>query len=230
MIVLGLDAAGGGAGAAVLDADGVRGSVHAGPGTRPAAALVPLVDAALRAAGLARGDLEAVAVGVGPGSYAGVRAAVATAKALAWACGLPLLGVGSLQALAFAAGPWPGPVWATWDARRGRVYAAAYGWGGEGPEEAAGGAPALRSREEWRAAVRQSAPGGPCLVAGTGASAEDVADLPGARLAPPVWAAALGAAVAQLGRAGLLRGMRSDPAALVPVYAGQPVLGPPPSN
>ena len=230
MIVLGLDAAGGGAGAAVVDGSGVRGAAHAGPGTRPAAALVPLVEAALGAAGLGRDDLEAVAVGTGPGSYAGVRAAVVSAKALAWARGLPLLGVGSLRALACAAGPWPGGVWAGGDARRGRLYAARYAWGEDGPEEAAGGAPALRSREEWRAGVRASAADGPCLLVGTGVSPEDVADVPAAQVAPPVWAAAQAAAVAHLGRLGLLRGLRSDPAALVPVYAGQPVLGPPPSD
>lgn len=223
MIVLGLEAAGGGAGAAVVDGSGVRGSAQGGPGARPAAALIPLVEAALRAAGLGRADLEGVAVGVGPGSYAGVRAAVTSAKAIAWAAGLPLLGVGSLQALCAAAGAWPGPIFGAWDARRGRVYAAAYAWRQDEPQEEM--APALLGREEFRTALRVA---GPCLLAGTGVSAADIAGLAGARLAPPVWGAALAAAVAHLGRAGLLRGRRSDPLGLVPVYAGEPALGPAP--
>ncbi len=65
MIVLGLDASGDGAGAAILDADGVRGACWAGRGVRPAAALLALADRALEAAGLDRSALEGVAVGLG---------------------------------------------------------------------------------------------------------------------------------------------------------------------
>jgi tRNA threonylcarbamoyl adenosine modification protein YeaZ len=48
---------------------------------------------------LAPRDLEAVVVGVGPGRFTGVRSAVAVAKGLAWSLGLPLVPVGSLEAV-----------------------------------------------------------------------------------------------------------------------------------
>lgn len=84
--------------------------------------------------GLQGSDLDVIAVGQGPGSYTGVRIAVTTAKTLAWAWKKPLIGVSSLEALAF--GAWNSIVEAgeekeqtcdNWiiplmDARRGQVY------------------------------------------------------------------------------------------------------------
>ena len=65
--------------------------------------LVALLDRALRDAGLALAALDAVAVGAGPGSFTGLRIAMATAKGLCFAAGLPLWPVSSLAALALDA-------------------------------------------------------------------------------------------------------------------------------
>ncbi len=219
MIVLGLDAASDGAGAALVDADGVRGACWAGRGARPAALLMALADRALQSAGMDRASIQAVAVGVGPGSYAGVRAAVATANALAWAAGLPLVAVGSLHALAWAAGRCPGTVWAATDARRGRVYAAAYRWGLRGPEELV--PPALLARADWLVRVVP-----PALLAGSGVNAAEDGDIPDVRLAPPSVRAGVPAAVAAIGRERLLRGERADPFRLAPLYVSEPDIGP----
>ena len=67
---------------------------------------------------------ERVAVGVGPGGFTGLRIGIATARALAQARDLPLVGVSSLAALA---APVDGPVVAVIDARRGEVFAASPG-------------------------------------------------------------------------------------------------------
>jgi tRNA threonylcarbamoyladenosine biosynthesis protein TsaB len=94
------------------------------PGQRPAhaARLLVLVEAVLAEAGATWDDIERIAAGVGPGGFTGLRLGIATARALAQARALPLVGVSSLQALA---APHAAAL-AVIDARRGEVFAA--GW------------------------------------------------------------------------------------------------------
>lgn len=68
-----------------------------------AEALLPLVDAAMREAGLAVAALDLVAVSTGPGSFTGIRVGLAAAHGIALAAALPLLGVTSFAAAAAAA-------------------------------------------------------------------------------------------------------------------------------
>jgi tRNA threonylcarbamoyladenosine biosynthesis protein TsaB len=99
------------------------------PGERPghATRLLGLVEEALTAAGVDACDLERVAVGVGPGSFTGLRIGVASARALAQSTGAGLLGVSTLRTLAAAAPPdRGGPALAVIDARRGEAFAAAW--------------------------------------------------------------------------------------------------------
>jgi len=75
--------------------------------------------------------VDRIAVGIGPGTFTGLRIGVASAQALAWTRGLPLVGVSSLHALGLGAGllqagPLTAPLLALIDARRGEVFAA--GW------------------------------------------------------------------------------------------------------
>jgi tRNA threonylcarbamoyladenosine biosynthesis protein TsaB len=96
------------------------------PGTRPAHAsrLLALIEEVLDEAG-GWDAVERIAVGVGPGGFTGLRIGIATARALAQARDLPLVGVSSLAALA-AGADHDGAVVAVIDARRGEVFAAAY--------------------------------------------------------------------------------------------------------
>jgi tRNA threonylcarbamoyladenosine biosynthesis protein TsaB len=89
--------------------------------------LFPLIRAALDEAGVAIGDVDRIVVTVGPGSFTGIRVALAAARGLALATGHPVVGVGTLEALA-ASCPEPpdGPVLAAVDARRGEIYAGLY--------------------------------------------------------------------------------------------------------
>ena len=87
-----------------------------------AARLMLLIEQALGQAGVDWGAVERIAVGVGPGGFTGLRIGVATARALAQGHGLPLVPVGSLEALALGAGG-AGAVAAVLDARRGEVFA-----------------------------------------------------------------------------------------------------------
>jgi tRNA threonylcarbamoyladenosine biosynthesis protein TsaB len=97
------------------------------PGARPnhASRLLALVEEVLGENGW--GDITRIAVGVGPGGFTGLRIGIATARALAQANDIPLVGVSSLAALAAGVEGAPGPVVAVIDARRGEVFAAGAG-------------------------------------------------------------------------------------------------------
>ncbi|MDQ3936033.1 MAG: tRNA (adenosine(37)-N6)-threonylcarbamoyltransferase complex dimerization subunit type 1 TsaB [Actinomycetota bacterium] len=127
MNVLGLDTSTAASSACVLLSDGRAFEVVPGPeelGGPPAHArdLLPRVDEVMGAAGADYGDLDAIAVGIGPGSFTGLRVGVATARALAHAHGLELRPVSSLAAL--AAGIDAPLRLALIDAKRGELFAA----------------------------------------------------------------------------------------------------------
>ncbi|HTO49135.1 MAG TPA: tRNA (adenosine(37)-N6)-threonylcarbamoyltransferase complex dimerization subunit type 1 TsaB [Burkholderiales bacterium] len=93
-------------------------------GQRHAELVLGEVDALLAAAGLRIGDLDGIAYGAGPGSFTGLRIACGVAQRLAAARALPVVGVGTLAAIAETASA-PRVV-ACLDARMGEVYHAAY--------------------------------------------------------------------------------------------------------
>jgi tRNA threonylcarbamoyladenosine biosynthesis protein TsaB len=101
--------------------------------TRHAERLLDLVKDVLEAAAWTLRDVELLACGMGPGSFTGVRVAMATAKGLCAAASLPLVGVVTLAAMAHAArtSAGPGPMAPLLDAKKGEVFAAAYDAAGE---------------------------------------------------------------------------------------------------
>ncbi|HST58205.1 MAG TPA: tRNA (adenosine(37)-N6)-threonylcarbamoyltransferase complex dimerization subunit type 1 TsaB [Longimicrobium sp.] len=98
-------------------------------------ALLPAVDRAVRAAGLAPADVGAVVVGGGPGSFTGLRIAAATAKGIVRALGVPLFAYSGLLGLAAAYRDGGGAVCALFDARNNEVYAGCWRFAGDGVEE-----------------------------------------------------------------------------------------------
>jgi tRNA threonylcarbamoyladenosine biosynthesis protein TsaB len=91
-----------------------------------------LVERALAEAGLTRTSLDRVAVGVGPGSFTGLRVGIALAEGMALGLGRPLVGVGSLRAMAAAVPAAEARTRvAVLDARRGELFIAAYAPNGE---------------------------------------------------------------------------------------------------
>jgi tRNA threonylcarbamoyladenosine biosynthesis protein TsaB len=103
---------------------------------RHAELALPWAEALLAEAGLAKSQLDAIALGRGPGAFTGVRLAIALSQGIALALDRPLLPVSTLAALAMRA---PGEaILAAIDARMGEVYAAAFRRQGEGLQLLAG--------------------------------------------------------------------------------------------
>ncbi len=127
--VLAIDVSGPGGGAALLGPEGAR-TARVPPAVRRGRDLVPLISRLLAAEGLAPSDLDLVACGVGPGSFTGIRIGVATAAALAYAAGKPVLDVGSLDGIAANAPEGAGRVVVLLDARQGRVFRGRFRRGG----------------------------------------------------------------------------------------------------
>lgn len=88
--------------------------------------LLPQLARVLQQSGLSLDEIDLFAVGIGPGSFTGVRIGVATAKGLALAQQRPLIGVTSLRSLARGMGCGAGLCAPVLDAHKGEVYCAAY--------------------------------------------------------------------------------------------------------
>lgn len=120
---------------AIGGADGLHAEAMIGERTRHSEALVPTIDFLLERTGLARGDIDGVAVGSGPGSFTGVRIAAAAAKGWAHALRIPLFARSSLAVVAAGSAQVGRPVCALFDARRGEVYAGCWRFPGAGEME-----------------------------------------------------------------------------------------------
>jgi tRNA threonylcarbamoyladenosine biosynthesis protein TsaB len=145
MRVLGIDTSTATAGIAIVDQDGrvLAEARHATAGR--GADLLVAIDQVCRDAAVAPSELDAIAIGAGPGSFTGLRIGMATAKGIAFAAGRPLWAVSSLAALAADAREElagqlllvhaDAVICAALDARRGELFAGCYRGGAAlGPE------------------------------------------------------------------------------------------------
>lgn len=90
--------------------------------------LMPHIDKILSMAQVSKADIKAVAVSIGPGSFTGLRIGLATAKTLAYALKVPLVGVPTLSALAYGCFA-PGAILAPMlDAQKNNVYQGVFEW------------------------------------------------------------------------------------------------------
>ena len=88
--------------------------------------LLPAVQQLMQRSNVDKGELTAVFVCIGPGSYTGLRVGIASAKGLAFALSLPTVGVGRLEADAYQHADFAGPVCAVHRAGRGELAWAVY--------------------------------------------------------------------------------------------------------
>lgn len=169
--------------------------------------LIPVIRQALAAAGCGFGDLTAMAVTVGPGSFTGIRVGVAAARGFALALKIPAVGVTTLEGLAAESRESYGaqPVLAALDAGRGELHAALYGIGGEVLAAAA-----VFSLQQAAALARLHRP----MLTGT--AAEMIRDAAGGLTMLDIASHAATADIGVYARLALAR--RENPAKPVPLY------------
>ncbi len=126
MLILGIESAGSQIGCAIGGHEGVLASAHTGKGRQHAESLAPQIDFVRRQAGIEFSELGVVAVDVGPGLYTGLRVGISSATTIAHALGIPMIGISSLDLLAFPA-RWTSRLIVTaLDARRGELFTALF--------------------------------------------------------------------------------------------------------
>jgi tRNA threonylcarbamoyladenosine biosynthesis protein TsaB len=192
------------------------------PESRSHAVSLPgLVARVLAAAGAAIEAVDAIAVSIGPGSFTGLRVGLGFAKGLAFAGGVPIVPVPTLEALAWVAEAAPGEtICAALDARRHEVYAATFAALPSGPRRLTADA-ALRPE----ALAARLEP--PCVVVGDAVDA--YGRILGARAALRPFAThhPRGGVVARLGCERAAAGEGANPGAVEPVYVRPPDAVPP---
>jgi tRNA threonylcarbamoyladenosine biosynthesis protein TsaB len=165
VIILGIETATQQVGVAVGGQEGVIASFGAARGRRHAETLAPAIDFVCRQAQVELREVSVVAVDVGPGLFTGLRVGVAAAKATAQALRVPMIGLSSLDLLAFPMRHTRRLIAAVIDARRGEVYSALY-------RQVQGGVQRLsdyRLQPPAELACELEASGDECLVVGDGA-------------------------------------------------------------
>jgi tRNA threonylcarbamoyladenosine biosynthesis protein TsaB len=205
---------------AVGDGSGVLGTADLSLDQRHTETLVPAIRFLLDSLGLTVEDLGAVAVGLGPGLFTGLRVGVATARSLSLARHLPLLGVSSLDLVAHRVRVAGRPIIVAMDARRGELFWCRY--------EPCGARPPRRvqdDRVDPPAAVASAVAGlDSPLVAGDGpARYPDVfVGLPGVETVAGELARPTAAALVELAAPRLVAGEATPPALVLPRYVRAP--------
>lgn len=178
--------------------------------------LPALVERALAEAGTSLAQVEGLAVSIGPGSFTGLRIGLALMKGYAFAGGLPLVGVATLEALAHVAGARPGEtICAALDARKREVYAALFRATSGGLERMT---PDLALAPKALAA-RLAAP---CVIVGDATSVYPELSVPGCAVRPFTTHHPRGGVVARLGLERLRAGQVANAGELEPTYVRLP--------
>lgn len=126
MLVLGIESATAQVGCAIGGHEGVLASAHSARAKQHAEILTPQIDFVRRQARVELREISVVAVDLGPGLFTGLRVGIATGMAIAHALSVPMIGVASLDLLAFPVRYTNKLIVAVIDARRGEVFHAFY--------------------------------------------------------------------------------------------------------
>jgi tRNA threonylcarbamoyladenosine biosynthesis protein TsaB len=188
------------------------------------ATLLPSIDRLLREAAVAKADLAAVLVDIGPGGYASLRVGVSVAKAIAHALAIPIAGIGRLELDAWLVREVAGErhIVALHRAGRGDVAWAAYAAAGDAVREDA--APRVDPADD----VMRALTAGDAVTGDVDDAMAEAARAAGAAVVRAEVHRA--AALAMLGRRRIDEGLADDATALVPLYLRGPAIGPQPAR
>ena len=214
VLVLGIDTATQHASIGLREGDRVLAEYTEKNHASHAVSLLPLIERVLNEGHMTIGDVDAIAVSHGPGSFTGLRIGVSVAKGLACATGARVVGVSTLEALARSV-PRRGTICSLLDARKGEVYAA---WFEGGPARLRRVSEDAVLSHEMLLAVLPT----PCVIAGDAERAygavvrsrfgAEVEFLSFDEFGPR------GSVVAMLGAEALCSDNADDPVGLEPVY------------
>ena len=220
MLILGIESAGAQVGCAVGGHEGVLASAHSGRGRRHAETLAPKIDFVRRQAGIELSEIGAIAVDVGPGLFTGLRVGIATAVAMAYGLGVPMIPVPSLDLMAFPARWSSRLIVVALDARRDELFTALFRRVPGGVQRVRDAA--VRSPQELSAEVE--ALDEPALFLGDGAlrHADSFAGLRGVEMAEQGLANPSARYLVQLAHARAMREEFVQPWELEPVYLRLP--------
>lgn len=126
MKLLGIDSSGMVASAAIIMDDILVSEFTVNNKQTHSQTLLPMIDQVVKMSGLALGELDAIAVAAGPGSFTGLRIGASTAKGLGLALDKPIVAVPTLEGLAYRLAGMQGLICPMMDARRNQVYTGIY--------------------------------------------------------------------------------------------------------
>ena len=227
MLILALDTSGDVCSLCLAEGERPRLVFHCQHELRLSERLPSIIDFSLRDARLRLADVEAFAVGLGPGSFTGVRVGVTMARTFAQVLGRPLIGVSSLDALAQPYYHLPNTgIIAIAPSRRSEVIAAYYhsggGVGGGGSVEPLADPEVVPTLEVVSRAAGLLPGGGTPLLLLCG---EARALPPESGDAVPCPASVSAASIALLAASRLARGESDDPLTLAPLYVAPSPVG-----
>ncbi|MDX1934859.1 MAG: tRNA (adenosine(37)-N6)-threonylcarbamoyltransferase complex dimerization subunit type 1 TsaB [Capsulimonadales bacterium] len=220
MVILALDTSGDSCSVAVARSETVLVTYHFRHERRLSERLNGTIDFVLRDAGVSLAETEAIAVGVGPGSFTGVRVGVTLAKTLALVREIPVLGVSSLNALVEPVAALTGnPIVAAVPTRRTESIAAFFTAGSVEPVLP----PAVYANDTLMAVARQSLGDGELLLLGEAATSIRAVTPDRRVIFRPAFPGA--DAVARLAAPRLILGESDDVETLVPRYVAPTPVG-----
>ncbi|MFZ5648248.1 MAG: tRNA (adenosine(37)-N6)-threonylcarbamoyltransferase complex dimerization subunit type 1 TsaB [Bacillota bacterium] len=219
MYVLGIESATPVAGVAVVYKDRVLAERMINSRKTHSGHLLPMIKSVIEEARIRPGDIGGVAVSSGPGSFTGLRIGMSTAKTLAQVWRVPVVGVSTLEALAYPLTGLANLICPVLNARKNEVYTAVYD-GADGNLKKLAGPLALKPEELAKLLTGWADRSVTFMGDGVDEYRDRLAELVGARacFVPGMTSHPRGASVAWIGWNKLDRGEGLDPIALLPDY------------